>query len=108
MSDQQHHATDDELAPEQTAGFKVGQKKTIDEYQKLGRYPSTQTPIRLHQLGFKEAYSSLRPPAIEPANYTSPSLMFHVVMSWGLLGRVKLTCNSATHHLPSFVPTNPA
>ncbi len=29
---------DDELAPEQTEGFKVGEKKTIDEYQKLGRH----------------------------------------------------------------------
>jgi len=28
--------TADELAPEQTEGFKVGEKKTIDEYQKLG------------------------------------------------------------------------
>jgi len=27
----------DELEPEQTEGFKVGQKKTIDEYQQLGR-----------------------------------------------------------------------
>ncbi|KAF2009937.1 E set domain-containing protein [Aaosphaeria arxii CBS 175.79] len=26
---------DDELTPEQTAGFKVGEKKTIDEYQQL-------------------------------------------------------------------------
>lgn len=26
---------DDELTPEQTEGFKVGEKKTIDEYQKL-------------------------------------------------------------------------
>lgn len=31
----EHH--DDELTPEQTEGFKVGQKKTIDEYQQLGR-----------------------------------------------------------------------
>ena len=27
---------DDELAAEQTEGFKVGEQKTIDEYQKLG------------------------------------------------------------------------
>jgi len=26
----------DELEPEQTEGFKVGEKKTIDEYQQLG------------------------------------------------------------------------
>ncbi len=31
---------DDELAPEQTEGFKVGEKKTIDEYQKLGMHSS--------------------------------------------------------------------
>jgi Rho GDP-dissociation inhibitor len=30
----QHH--EEELVPEQTAGFKVGEKKTLDEYQKLG------------------------------------------------------------------------
>lgn len=29
-----HH--DDELVPEQTEGFRVGEKKTIDEYQQLG------------------------------------------------------------------------
>jgi len=28
---------DEELTPEQTEGFKVGEKKTIDEYQKLGK-----------------------------------------------------------------------
>ena len=28
---------DDELVPEQTEGFKLGDKKTIDEYQQLGR-----------------------------------------------------------------------
>ncbi|KAJ9632460.1 rho GDP dissociation inhibitor [Taxawa tesnikishii (nom. ined.)] len=27
---------EDELVPEQTEGFKVGEKKTIDEYQQLG------------------------------------------------------------------------
>jgi hypothetical protein len=26
----------EDLVPEQTEGFKVGEKKTIDEYQKLG------------------------------------------------------------------------
>jgi hypothetical protein len=31
-----HH--EDELAAEQTAGFKVGEKKTIDEYKNLGKY----------------------------------------------------------------------
>jgi hypothetical protein len=29
-----HH--DDELVPEQTEGFKVGEKKTLDEYHQLG------------------------------------------------------------------------
>jgi len=28
----------DELEPERTEGFKVGEKKTIDEYQQLGRF----------------------------------------------------------------------
>jgi Rho GDP-dissociation inhibitor len=30
-----HH---DDLHAEQTEGFKVGEKKTIDEYQKLGMF----------------------------------------------------------------------
>ena len=30
-------AVNDDLVPEQTEGFKVGEKKTIDEYQKLGK-----------------------------------------------------------------------
>lgn len=28
----------EDLVPEQTEGFKVGEKKTIDEYQQLGRF----------------------------------------------------------------------
>ena len=31
----EHH--DDDLAPETTTGFKVGEQKTIDEYHKLGK-----------------------------------------------------------------------
>lgn len=37
-----HHGED--LEPEQTEGFKVGESKTIDEYQKLGR---SQIPVVL-------------------------------------------------------------
>jgi len=32
---------DDDLAPTQTEGFKVGEKKTIDEYKNLGRSTAT-------------------------------------------------------------------
>jgi hypothetical protein len=28
----------DELLPEQTEGFKVGEKKTIDEYHQMGKF----------------------------------------------------------------------
>jgi hypothetical protein len=35
------HVTDDELKPEETEGFKVGEKKTIEEYHKLGKCQST-------------------------------------------------------------------
>jgi len=31
----------EDLVPEQTEGFKVGEKKTIDEYQQLGESTST-------------------------------------------------------------------
>ena len=30
-------SADDELIPEQTEGYKPGEKKTLDEYQKLGK-----------------------------------------------------------------------
>lgn len=30
------HQADEDLSVEHTEGFKVGEKKTIDEYQKLG------------------------------------------------------------------------
>jgi hypothetical protein len=33
-------APDVDLNPEQTEGFKVGQKKTIDEYKQLGPPPA--------------------------------------------------------------------
>lgn len=33
------NVADDELAPEQTEGFKVGEQKTIDEYTQLGIGP---------------------------------------------------------------------
>lgn len=36
----EHHDDDHELVPEQTEGFKVGEKKTIDEYQQLGKFTS--------------------------------------------------------------------
>lgn len=29
---------DDELVPDQTEGYRPGEKKTLDEYQKLGMY----------------------------------------------------------------------
>jgi hypothetical protein len=40
--------TDEELQAERTEGFKVGEKKTIDEYQKLGiASPHHPTPSSL-------------------------------------------------------------
>jgi len=36
---------DEELAVEQTQGFKVAEKKTIDEYQKLGMSTSSMPPL---------------------------------------------------------------
>jgi hypothetical protein len=41
----------EDLVPEQTEGFKVGEKKTIDEYQKLGestRYYADRPRPQLH------------------------------------------------------------
>ena len=29
---------DDDLAPSKTAGFKVGEKKTVEEYRQLGKF----------------------------------------------------------------------
>jgi hypothetical protein len=39
----------EDLVPEQTEGFKVGEKKTIDEYQKLGESTIHQVDRRQHQ-----------------------------------------------------------
>lgn len=40
----------EDLEPEQTEGFKVGEKKTIDEYQQLGT--SSLFPLPLHHSPF--------------------------------------------------------
>ena len=32
-------SADDELVASKTEGFKVGEKKTLEEYTKLGKYP---------------------------------------------------------------------
>jgi len=42
------HVTDDELKPEETEGFKVGEKKTIEEYHKLGKFQSTTFYLTWH------------------------------------------------------------
>jgi hypothetical protein len=39
----------EDLVPEQTEGFKVGEKKTIDEYQKLGESTVHQADRRQQQ-----------------------------------------------------------
>lgn len=36
--------TDDELAAAKTAGFNVGEKKTLEEYQKLGKIVQSVAP----------------------------------------------------------------
>ena len=41
---------EDDLAPSKTEGFKVGEKKTIDEYQKLGKFAPLHVPRLLHEL----------------------------------------------------------
>jgi hypothetical protein len=43
---------DDDLTPSKTEGFKVGEKKTIDEYKNLGRTNSI--PISLRRQSFQE------------------------------------------------------
>ena len=43
---------DDDLAPSKTEGFKVGEKKTIDEYKNLGRTNSI--PMSLRRQSFQE------------------------------------------------------
>jgi hypothetical protein len=44
------HVTEEELQPEQTEGFKVGEKKTIDEYQKLGKFALSLLSLSLSPL----------------------------------------------------------
>jgi Rho GDP-dissociation inhibitor len=38
---------DDELAPTKTDGYKIGEKKTVEEYQKLGKTSSYLLSFRL-------------------------------------------------------------
>ena len=48
-----HEAHDEDLTPEQTAGFKVGEQKTLDEYKQLGALRTVSfllvSPIRSHE-----------------------------------------------------------
>lgn len=39
---------DDELVASKTEGFKVGEKKTVEEYAKLGRYSRTMVTLSIH------------------------------------------------------------
>lgn len=50
---------DDDLAPSKTEGFKVGQKKTIDEYKNLGRTNSI--PISLRRQSFPRTWIGKAP-----------------------------------------------
>jgi hypothetical protein len=45
---------DDDLAPSKTEGFKVGEKKTIDEYKNLGRVNSI--PMSLRRQSFQASW----------------------------------------------------
>ena len=38
--------TEDDLQPEKTDGFKVGEKKTVEEYAKLGKGTVRSNPLR--------------------------------------------------------------
>ena len=40
---------DDDLAVSKTEGFKVGEKKTLQEYQELGEFPPHPCSITLHR-----------------------------------------------------------
>lgn len=44
----------EDLEPEQTEGFKVGEKKTIDEYQQLGGSPIPEPEGQNHMSGVFE------------------------------------------------------
>lgn len=49
----------DDLTPEQTEGFKVGEKKTIDEYQKLGELGQRHF-VHMEVLGLAATHPSSR------------------------------------------------
>ena len=63
----------DDLEPERTEGFKVGEKKTIDEYQQLGMYffrrsVSVTKPCRarISSISIKIIYQNLRYLRVSP------------------------------------------
>jgi hypothetical protein len=53
-------AVHEDLVPEQTEGFKVGEKKTIDEYQKLGKSTKGHIARTRHVLCFHVNTASRR------------------------------------------------
>jgi hypothetical protein len=62
---------DHELLPEQTAGFKVGEKKTIDEYNSLGKETRLMFTTRLVPVPFGLAST---PPSSQSSFYDADQL----------------------------------
>lgn len=59
MSNEAATVGQDDLTPEQTEGFKVGEKKTIDEYQKLGKSLEDLFSFLLKSYALSSTYSAL-------------------------------------------------
>lgn len=53
-------SADDDLVASKTEGFKVGEKKTVEEYAKLGTLGISQSSCRVHSvLGIKHLIMSM-------------------------------------------------
>lgn len=77
-------ANDQDLLPDQTEGFKVGEKKTMDEYSKLGMFKAQTLHFLLPQTGFHfhilhHLFLSFLLSASTPKSegYQSPGLVVH-------------------------------
>lgn len=52
------NSADEELVASKTEGFKVGEKKTLEEYAKLGRAFTCVIRVVFDIINFKERFSS--------------------------------------------------
>jgi hypothetical protein len=69
------HHEEDELAPTQTAGYKVGEKKTLEEYETLDAHDESLKKWK-QSLGLGQASGKLESPFFTPPFSITVRLLF--------------------------------